>query len=121
MEELKPICSSQDIVKLQQQVDTVYTSREVRAYISAIAAASRRNGALQLGVSTRAAISLLRAGQARALLMGRDYVSPEDIQKMAEPCWRTGWSEPRGAHAQHDGAARAWQHTRRRAGAVKAR
>ena len=85
MEELKPICSSQDIVKLQQQVDTVYTSREVRAYISAIAAASRRNGALQLGVSTRAAISLLRAGQARALLMGRDYVSPEDVQKMAEP------------------------------------
>ena len=85
MEELKPICSSQDIVKLQQQVDTVYTSREVRAYISAIAAASRKNGALQLGVSTRAAISLLRAGQARALLMGRDYVSPEDIQKMAEP------------------------------------
>ena len=85
MEELKPICSSQDIVKLQQQVDTVYTSREVRAYISAIAAASRRNGALQLGVSTRAAISLLRAGQARALLQGRDYVSPEDIQKMAEP------------------------------------
>ena len=84
-EELKPICSSQDIVKLQQQVDTVYTSREVRAYISAIAAASRKNGALQLGVSTRAAISLLRAGQARALLMGRDYVSPEDIQKMAEP------------------------------------
>ncbi len=85
MEELKPICSSQDIAKLQQQVDTVYTSREVRAYISAIAAASRKNGALQLGVSTRAAISLLRAGQARALLMGRDYVSPEDIQKMAEP------------------------------------
>ena len=84
-EELNSICSSQDIVKLQQQVDTVYTSREVRAYISAIAAASRKNGALQLGVSTRAAISLLRAGQARALLMGRDYVSPEDIQKMAEP------------------------------------
>ena len=40
---------------------------------------------MQLGVSTRAAISLLRAGQARALLLGRDYVSPEDIQKMAEP------------------------------------
>ena len=85
MEELKPICSSQDIVKLQQQVDTVYTSREVRAYISAIAAASRKNGALQLGVSTRAAISLLRAAQARALMLGRDYVIPEDIQKMAEP------------------------------------
>ena len=85
MEDLKPICSSSDILKLQQQVDTVYTSREVRAYVSNIAAASRKNGALQLGVSTRAAISLLRASQARALMLGRDYVSPDDVQSMAEP------------------------------------
>ncbi len=85
MDDLKPICTSGDIVKLQQQVDTVYTSREVRAYIANIAAASRKNGALQLGVSTRAAISLLRAAQARALMLGRDYASPDDVQAMAEP------------------------------------
>ena len=85
MEELKPICTSGDILLLQQEVEKVYTSREVRAYISAIAAASRRTSALQLGISTRAAISLLRAGQALALLEGRDYVSPEDVQRMAEP------------------------------------
>ena len=85
MEELRPICTSGDILRLQQEVEGVHTSREVRAYISGIAAASRRNGALQLGVSTRAAISLLRAAQACALLDGRDYVIPEDVQKMAEP------------------------------------
>ena len=84
MEELRPICTSGDILRLQQEVEGVHTSREVRAYISGIAAASRRNGALQLGVSTRAAISLLRASQACALLDGRDYVIPEDVQKMAE-------------------------------------
>ncbi|MBP3652958.1 MAG: MoxR family ATPase, partial [Clostridia bacterium] len=85
MEELRPICTSGDILRLQQEVEGVHTSREVRAYISNIAAASRRNGALQLGVSTRAAISLLRASQACAILDGRDYVLPEDVQKMAEP------------------------------------
>lgn len=85
MEELRPICTSSDILRLQQEVEGVHTSREVRAYISNIAAASRRNGALQLGVSTRAAISLLRASQACAILDGRDYVMPEDVQKMAEP------------------------------------
>ena len=85
MEELRPICTSSDILRLQQEVEGVHASREVRAYISAIAAASRRSGALQLGVSTRAAISLLRASQARALLEGRDYVAPEDVQRMAEP------------------------------------
>ena len=85
MEELRPICTSSDILRLQQEVEGVHTSKEVRAYISAIAAASRKIAALQLGVSTRAAISLLRAAQACALLAGRDYVIPEDVLKMAAP------------------------------------
>ena len=85
MEDLRPFCTSNDIVLLQQEVEKVYSSKEVRAYISAIAAASRRSNALQLGVSTRAAIALLHASQAYALINGRDFVAPEDVQKMAEP------------------------------------
>lgn len=83
--DLKPICTSSDILRLQQEVENVYSAKEIRSYIAAIAAASRKTGALQLGVSTRAAISLLRASQASALLDGRDYVSPEDVRRMAEP------------------------------------
>ena len=83
--DLKPICTSSDILRLQQDVEGVYSAKEIRSYIAAIAAASRRTNALQLGVSTRAAISLLRAAQANALLDGRDYVSPEDVKRMAEP------------------------------------
>ncbi len=85
MEELRPICTSGDILRLQQEVEKVYAAKEIRSYISNIAAASRKSGALQLGISTRAAISLLRAAQAYALLDGRDFVKPEDVQKMAEP------------------------------------
>ena len=85
MQELRPICSSQDIVRLQQEVEKVHTAREIRVYVSNIAAASRKSGALQLGISTRAAISLVRAAQANALLEGRDFVKPDDVQKLAEP------------------------------------
>lgn len=85
MDSLEPICTSQDILKLQQQMEIVYAAKEVRAYIAQIAAVSRRSGALQLGVSTRAAISLVKAAQAYALMEGRDYVTPDDVQKMAEP------------------------------------
>ena len=85
MESLEAICSSEDIVRLQQQVEGVYAAKEIRMYISSIAASSRKSPSLQLGVSTRAAISLLKACQARALLDGRDYVTPDDVQKMAEP------------------------------------
>ena len=83
--ELRPICSSGDIVAFQNDVGGIYTSREVRAYVSLIAQASRKHNALQLGISTRGAIYLLRASQARAMLLGRDFVIPEDIQAMAQP------------------------------------
>ena len=85
MDALRPICSAQDILDAQQMVTRVYSSKEVRAYIASIAQASRKHAALQLGVSTRGAIFLLRAAQARAHLQGRDYVAPEDVQFMAAP------------------------------------
>ena len=85
MRDLKPICSASEIIVMQKQVENVYAAKEIRTYISQIAAASRKSNALQLGVSTRAAIALLKASQARALLDGRDYVVPEDVKRMAEP------------------------------------
>jgi MoxR-like ATPase len=85
MKELKPICSASEIIVMQKQVESVYAAKEIRTYISQIAAASRKSNVLQLGISTRAAIALLKASQARALLDGRDYVVPEDVKRMAEP------------------------------------
>ena len=85
LETVKPICSAKDVVAMQQMVSQVYSAKEVRAYIAMIAQASRRHNALQLGVSTRGAIFLLHAAQGRALLSGRDYVIPEDVQFMAAP------------------------------------
>ena len=45
--------------------------------------ATRQDAALQLGASTRAAIALIHGAQACALLAGRDYIVPEDVQHMA--------------------------------------
>lgn len=85
LRDLQPICSAADVERLQQQVTSVHVSREVRTYISDIAKASRESNSLQLGVSTRAAISMVRAAQAQALLEGREYATPQDVQKIAEP------------------------------------
>ena len=85
MKDLKPICSASEILVMQKQVESVYAAKEIRTYISQIAAASRKSNVLQLGISTRAAIALLKASQARALLDGRDFVVPEDVKRMAEP------------------------------------
>ncbi len=85
MEQIQPVCAASDVLAMQDAVSTVYCSPEVRSYVAGLAAATRNTPSLQLGLSTRAAIALLRGGQACALLSGRDYVMPEDIQHMVMP------------------------------------
>ncbi len=85
MESLKPICSAADIESMQEMVTQVFSAKEIRTYLSLIAQASRKHPSLQLGISTRGIIALLKAAQARALINGRNYVIPEDVQQMAAP------------------------------------
>ena len=85
MQTLSPICGGEQIIALQEQLGTVYASREARNYVANIVAITRNHPSLQLGASPRGAIALLRAAQACALLSGRDYVLPDDIRQMALP------------------------------------
>lgn len=82
---LEPVLNADDILLLQRQVGDIYCAREARAYVASIAAATRKHAGLQLGISTRASIALVRASQASAMLSGRNYIIPEDIQQMARP------------------------------------
>ena len=85
MQTIGAVCSSEDVIAMAQQVKSIYASAEVRRYVAAICAATRSSAYLTLGASTRAAIALIRAAQGSALLCGRDYIIPEDVQRMAEP------------------------------------
>ena len=58
---------------------------EMRMKKRSICAATRESAYLTLGASTRAAIALIRAAQGNALLCSRDYIIPEDVQRMAAP------------------------------------
>lgn len=83
MQTLCAVCTPEDVLAMQHQVQQIYCSKEVRAYIASICAATRQTPYLALGASTRAAIALIRASQASALLCDRDYIIPEDVQRMA--------------------------------------
>lgn len=83
--DLRPVCAKEDILRLQQMVGEVRVSKEMRAYVVAIAQASRSYRPFTRGISTRGAIALMKSAQACALLDGRDYVMPEDIRKMLVP------------------------------------
>ena len=82
---LLPVCGAQDIIGMQDTVGAIYCSREVRSYVATIAAYTRTHPSLQLGVSPRGAIALIRAAQACAVLSGREYILPDDVKRMALP------------------------------------
>ena len=85
MATIEPVCTAQDIIALQEMVKQVYCSPEVRMYVATLVAATRQEPALALGASTRAAIALIHGAQACAMLAGRNYIIPEDVQHMAMP------------------------------------
>lgn len=81
------VATAQDILSLRVQAEKVLCAPLVQEYIVQLAAATRRHPDLQLGVSPRGSLSLLRAAKAWALMNGRDYVLPDDVQKLAQPVW----------------------------------
>ncbi len=64
----------------------VHVVHEVAAYAVALVRGTRTTGSVRLGASPRAAISLLRSAQAHAVLSGRPYVTPGDVQAVAVSC-----------------------------------
>lgn len=85
LDSMEPVCSADDLIRLQNEVGQVKVSKEMRVYIAGIAQASRNASLFARGISTRGAIALMHSAQACALLDGRDYVTPEDVRKMALP------------------------------------
>ena len=79
------VLGPEQVLQLQDEVEKVKVSERLLSYIHAIVQATRRAGDLRLPVSTRGAQAFYRATQAYALLRGRDYATPDDVQAVAEP------------------------------------
>lgn len=77
---LKPVISSEGLIKLTTMVDKVRASHELLDYVQRLLDATRTDDRFVAGLSPRAGLGLLKAARAWALISGRDYVVPEDIQ-----------------------------------------
>ncbi len=85
MDAVESVASGDDVRELQRRVRQVTVSRDVARYLLAVVHATREHPDLALGVSPRGSLSMFRACQSRALLQGRDWVGPGDIQALATP------------------------------------
>ncbi|HET7011930.1 MAG TPA: MoxR family ATPase [Anaerolineales bacterium] len=85
LEALQPVAAIEDILGVQQEVRRVNVAAELRRYILDLITATRRHPEIYLGASPRGSLALFRTAQARAAVLGRDYVLPDDIKAMAVP------------------------------------
>ncbi len=85
LDELEVVCSTVEMREMQAAIREVYVDPSVAEYIVRLVNATRVHPDVYLGASPRGSIALYRAGQARAALLGRDYVIPDDVKALAEP------------------------------------
>ena len=77
---LLPVVSHEELVQLQNAVLKVHASDALLDYVQDLIDATRSGQWFVQGLSPRAGIALLRAAKAMALMEGRDYVAPDDVQ-----------------------------------------
>jgi len=85
LDQLRPVARASDVQELVVAVRGVLVSDQIKDYIISLANATRTSPELRLGASPRATLHLLRASRAWAALDGRDYVIPDDVQRLARP------------------------------------
>ncbi len=85
VDDLEQVVGVEELLQIQNAVKEVYVDDLIKEYIVAIAGGTRRHEAAYLGASPRGSLGLFRASQARAVLDGRDYVTPDDVKALAVP------------------------------------
>lgn len=83
--DLAPAATRAELEQLQAVAAQVFVEDSVLDYILRIVAATRTEVEFRSGVSVRGGLALKHAAQARALLLGRDFVIPDDVQALVEP------------------------------------
>lgn len=85
LEFLKPMLSPDDLLQMQKAVMAVKVSEVVAQYIADLLERSRKGSGAALPLSTRSGLALVRAAKAWAFMEGRDFVHPQDVQKVLVP------------------------------------
>ena len=84
-DELEQVVSVEELSQAQDAIKKVYVAPAVKRYIAELTHRTRFHSDVYLGASLRGSMALYRTGQARAAILGRDFVLPDDIKVVALP------------------------------------
>ncbi|WP_079508238.1 AAA family ATPase [Mesobacillus jeotgali] len=81
--ENKAVFNEDDILYLKQELKNVTLSEVVQEYLLRLTRETRNHASIELGISPRGTLALVKAAQGFALIKGRNYVLPNDVKEMA--------------------------------------
>ena len=80
VDDLKPVITVDEMVKLQEEIQSVYVDDMIVRYIVELATKTRKDNRVYLGVSPRGTVALMKVSQAWAFMHNRTYCIPDDVQ-----------------------------------------
>jgi MoxR-like ATPase len=83
--ELRPIIDRDELLAMQRAVEQVHADTAILEYAVDLVTATRESPQVQVGSSPRGTLALLKLARARAGLEGRDFVTPDDVKRIAVP------------------------------------
>src|SRR4029079_7655032 len=83
VDSIQPVMNAAEILEMQSAVRDIHVHESVQGYIRDLVAVTRTLPAVSLGASPRGSLNLLYGCQARAAILGRNYVKPDDVKALA--------------------------------------
>lgn len=82
---VQPVVDTTTLLAMQAGIEQVYVEPDIAAYCVDLAAATRRHGQVEVGASPRGSQGLMLLGRSLAVIDGRDFVTPDDVKRVAVP------------------------------------
>jgi len=82
---VETVLGIEDVRDLRDVPEDVRVEEDVMQYVSTVSRTTREDPRVEVGVSPRGTQRLFEAARSRAAVRGREYVTPEDVKRMAEP------------------------------------
>ena len=84
IEEIGQMMDAEELLEAQETVKDIYIDDSIKEYIVAVVGETRKHPDVYLGASPRGSLALHKTSRARAALLGRDYVIPDDVKALAQ-------------------------------------
>lgn len=85
IDDIEPAIKPRDFLEMQNHVETeIYIDDQILDYVSKIVRSTREHLAVEVGSSPRGGLALLKLSRAHAALVGRDFVTPDDVKTFAK-------------------------------------